>query len=175
MGYSSSARWFGLALFLASRLAIAGDHASALSQAIGANPPQPIVTVLPASNGAAVVASGTNASLSLGQVAFYGGRPAAGVTQERSGSSLIVATQFDLKVSCASASRVFWAEVSVSLSSSEASRPVRMDGVTISSAPVLTELPCGSVTGHRLEIEVSNTAPPGPFDAALSFAVINTR
>jgi hypothetical protein len=175
MRYSAIAPWLGVALSLTPWIAIAGDRASALLQAARANLLQPAVTILPASNGAAVGNGAGAASISVGQVAFYGGRPAAGVTERRSGTSLILSTRFDLKIACNAASKSSWAEVSVSLSAVDVSRSVRVDGATLSLAPIVKELPCSSVTGHWLEVEVSNTASEGPFDTALSFSVTNNR
>ena len=177
MRYLRRLRSLGLALLAVSGLATGADRARALSQAITASLlSQPTVTVLPAGNGAPVEGYGAGgASLSFGQAAFSGGHPAPGVVERKSGSSMILSTRFDLKVACNAGARSSWAEVSISLATVDASWSISMDGVRLSSAPFVTELPCSSVTEHRLDVELSDTAPAGPFDTAVSFSARNSR
>lgn len=88
---------------------------------------------------------------------------------------MVLSTHFNLKVSCGTEQAPGIAEVLVSLSAQDSGLTVLMDGLRLGPAPMSTNLPCNSVTGHELSIEVSGEAPAGPFESGLSFALRGIR
>ncbi len=164
-----------VALLLIPGVAAAGDRAFPVRDAItaAAGMQQAAVSILPARTGAPMETRvNGGASLSLGRVAYHGGRPGSGVAARRDTSSMALSTAFDLKVVCSGDSVTSLAEVSASLTILEPSLTFRLDGAELSSAPMLVVLRCGSVTEHWLEIEVPVTRESGPIVSSVYFSAV---
>lgn len=163
-----------LALLLAAGLAAGADRAHPLPPwiASASGRSQPTVTVLPAPSGAALQSDAAGgASLNLGQVAYYsGGHLAPGVSAKKNHTALVLSSRFGLRVDCGAGSRSSLAEVTISLADIDPSYTVSVDGVKLSPVPSVTVLRCGSVTEHKVEIEVPKTRPAGPLGSAITFS-----
>jgi hypothetical protein len=169
MNYARSLHGLALVLLLAPGPAIGLDRARALAQAVALEA-QPTISILPAVSGAPVASTAGGAWLSLGRAAYFGGKLGPGVTALQNHGSLVISTRFSLKVDCHAGPFSPSAEVTLSLASTDPSYGVSVDGARVSSAPLVTLLPCGSVTEHRLEVEISSSKPEGPIDSTVSFS-----
>ncbi|MGJ5815261.1 hypothetical protein [Paludibaculum fermentans] len=130
------------------------------------------MTILAAASGAPMHGLGTaNPALSFGHTSYYAGRSAPGVSQRSSGGSIVMTTQFALKVDCSDTQAVL-VEIEMTLISPDASYTVIVDGAPLSTMTSATVQRCGSVSEHRLEIEVPKTRPAGPFGSTVSFTAI---
>ena len=81
---------------------------------------------------------------------------------------MVLATHFALKVDCGGAQSL--ADVVISLSTGDFSYAVRVDGVTLSVLGAVQSLRCGSVSEHRLEVEIPKTRPAGLLLGTVSFS-----
>ncbi|QOY86571.1 hypothetical protein [Paludibaculum fermentans] len=164
-----------LALLVLLPYAVAAEQRpSTLAQAIAAaiNRGRPTVTILAAASGASMQGLGTaNPALSFGRTSYYAGRAAPGVSQQSSGGSIVMTTQFALKVDCSDPQSAL-VEIEMTLNSQDASYTVTVDGTPLSTATSATVQRCGSVSEHRVVIEVPRTRPAGPFGSTVSFSAI---
>lgn len=170
---NSSRRFQGsvAALVAFPLIGTAADRPHSLTQAItaAASQGQPSISVLTTASGAPLQSIGAgSASLALGRTAYYSGQAAAGVTQQKTSGSMILVTRFALKVDCGAQSSL--AEVSMSLLSPDPFYTVSVDGIKLSAADSLTVLRCGSMSEHRLEIEIPKTRPAGPIGSTVWFS-----
>jgi hypothetical protein len=171
MGYRCRLRGPVLALWAVSGLAAGADRTHTLAQAMAAavSQGQPTITILPAASGAPLQShSGGSASLSFGRAAYYGGPRAPGVVAHKKINSLVLSTRFALKVGCSGWSS--FVEVTMSLFTMDPSYTVSVDGAELTTAPSVTVLPCGSLSEHRMDVEVNTTRPAGPIGSTVSFS-----
>jgi hypothetical protein len=133
---------------------------------------KPSITILAAASGAPLQTfSPGSASLNLGRAAYYGGHSASGVSQQKNTGSMVLMTRFALKIDCGGGQSSL-AEVRMTLLLPDPSYAVSVDGTKLSTAEFPTILRCGSVSEHRVEIEVPKTRPAGPIGSTVSFSAI---
>jgi hypothetical protein len=161
-----------LALLAIPGVSAGADKARTLAQLVAtvATQGQPTITILPSASGASLQSySAETASLSLGQASYYSGRTAPGVAAQKSKGSMILSTRFAMKVDC-NGSPSPLADLTLSLFAVDPFLTVSMDGVKLSTTPSVTTIRCGSVTEHKLDVEISTKRPAGPIGTTLSFS-----
>lgn len=161
-----------LALLAIPGFAAGADRARTLAQALAATATQgqPTVTILPSASGAQLQSySAGSASLLFGQASYYSGRAAPGVAARKGKNSMILSTRFGLRVDCNGAPSAL-AEITFSLFSVDPSLAVSVDGLTLSTAPSVTVLPCGAVSEHQVQVEIPATRTAGPINSTLAIS-----
>jgi len=167
-------RLLGLVLILLAVpcFVLGADRARTLAQAMAAaaGRNQLTITILPAASGAELQSyAGGSGYLSFGQTAYYAAPKTPGVTERRNKGSMTLSTRFGLKVDCGRGSS-FFAEITMSLFAVDPSYSVSVDGVRLTNAGTPAVQRCGSVTEHRVEVEVSTARPAGPIGSTVSFS-----
>ena len=123
---------------------------------------EPSLSIVTASSGVLVRNLGPNASsVDFGLISYPAGSEAPGANSRENRDSMVISTRFGLRVNCL-ASALSRADISVFLMESSQFR-VSIDGVAVSSEPqlLLVAQGCGSITVHKLEIEVPVYASEG--------------
>lgn len=161
------------AFLLIPGFAADADRARAVAQVVAAaaSSGQPTITVLSSASGAPLQSyAAGSAALSLGHAAYYGGRLSPGVAAQKNSSSMVLTTRFALRVDCPASSPSPSALVNVYLLDMDPSYVVSVDGRTLSSVPLVVSQWCGSVTEHRVDVEIPKTRPAGPIGSTLAFS-----
>lgn len=132
------------------------------------------VSVVNLAASAPLTGAAATSLIDLGAVS-YGGSHTAGVTIKQRKSSFVVGTTFGLQINDSS-SQARFATVMAYISGPPSPLIYRIDGKTLGSAPVLVapRNVVGSVSRHRLEIEIPNsvTERNAQQQAAVQFEVM---
>jgi hypothetical protein len=141
---------------------------------IPANPGGIDVAVVQISDGASVQAGAGAAVAELGTVSGNLRPGTAGISIVRRDRSYVVVTFIGLRAT--SATRAGHVSFQAFLDSPLPGIVIRVDGVELSSAPVVfaTGMPLGLVTRHRLEVEIPNSMPVArvPSEIPLQFGAV---
>lgn len=118
------------------------------------------LTVSPTSSPLAIVFLGTGAVVDTGMLISTGGRRAA-----KSVSSVT------LRIGAASSEPRGTATLRAYLESHDTRATIRIDGVTLTTAPrvIQRHAPIGVPTAHRVELEVPVTAAEGPLQVSIGW------
>jgi len=149
-----------------------------LFTAVIANPAAPTITILPAANGALLRnQGGSQASLDLGRVSYFGGTSAPGQSSQKHSQSFVTSTRFALRVDCPGNSAGSKVNVTMSRLDSADKHVMRIDGTPVRSTEqiLVQSMPCGSQGEHRLDMEVLVSAPPGPISSNVAFLATLNR
>jgi hypothetical protein len=154
-------------------LGLCADRAHSLAEAmsVAASRKPLTVTILPAASGAQLQSyAGGSASLSFGQAAYYAAPKTPGITKRKDKGAMTLITRFGLRVDCGLGSSSSFAEVTMSLLDKDPFDTVRVDGARLTNAGTVAVQRCGSVTEHRVEVEITTLKPPGPIGTTVSFS-----
>jgi hypothetical protein len=159
----------------------------ALGQSIGgprniapavAAPAAPTITILTSATGVLVRMRGSgNASVDLGRVSFFQGTSAPGEAVQRISKSFVISTRFALQIDCPGSFPSSSVNVTMSRSNTDATDAITIDGTILGPAPqfLVQSMRCGSISQHRLEVEVPVSTPAGSLGTFVAFVATLNR
>jgi hypothetical protein len=131
------------------------------------------VSVVPLGSSGPLSGSSQSTQLDLGNVSYGGGAVASGVSIRRTKDTLLLTTRFGLLLQDGGGSSLRTATVSAFVLNADCGKTYAVDGVKLTTGPqvVTTMARVGTVSAHRLEIEVPISENPGQVTDALGFLV----
>jgi hypothetical protein len=132
----------------------------------------PTITILSAATGAMMRSDGPgNAALDLGKVSYFKGASAPGESSQKIAGSFVISTRFELRVDCPGSRPSGRVNVTMSRTDAAATHALAIDGIKLAIAPrpLAESMACGSVSEHRLEVDVPVSTPAGPIGSIVAF------
>jgi len=164
--------------------ALAGSGWAVQGKKIAARKTAPAVSVLQLTSplkvsvvplGASGPMSGSSQStlLDLGNVSYGGGGVAPGVTLRRTKGGVLLTTRFGLLLQDVGGVNLRTATIRAFVLNADSGKTYAVDGVKLTTGPqvVSTMAPVGTVSAHRLEIQVPIGENPGQVSDAVGFLV----
>jgi hypothetical protein len=131
------------------------------------------VSVVPLGGSGPMSGSSQSTLLDLGNVSYGGGGLAPGVTLRRTKGGVLLTSRFGLLLQDGGDSTVRTATVSAFVLNANSGKTYTVDGVKLTTGPqvVSTMARVGTVSAHRLEIQVPIGENPGQVSDAVGFLV----